>query len=162
MTDQELKRLSRAELLELLIAQSKEVQQLKERLEQAEAKLVSRDIILSEAGSIAEASLQLNGVFAAAQAASQQYLENIVRLSQRQETVCAQMEQDCRDKVALQIAETERNCAAMEAQAKRMHDEMIDSAKSASQAYWDEVSTRLDAFYKEHLGLKELLATLPR
>lgn len=162
MTDQELKRLSRAELLELLIAQSKEVQQLKERLEQAEAKLISREITISEAGSIAEASLQLNGVFAAAQAASQQYLENVKLLCQQQETVCAQMERSCREKVALQLAETEQNCATMEAQARRQHDEMIAAAKIESQAYWDEVSKRLDAFYKEHVGLRELLSTLPK
>jgi hypothetical protein len=50
----------------------------------------------------------------------------------------------------------------MEAQAKRQHDEMIAAAKMESQAYWDEVSSRLDAFYKEHVGLRELLATLPK
>ncbi len=162
MTDQELKRLSRAELLELLITQSREVEQLKDRLEQAEAKLRSREIILSEAGSIAEASLKLNNVFAAAQAASEQYLQNVQGLCQRQEALCAQMEQECRDKVALQLAETQRNCDAMEALAKQQHDDMISSAQAASDAYWDEVSHRLDAFYKEHRGLKELLASMPR
>jgi hypothetical protein len=72
------------------------------------------------------------------------------------------MEQDCRNKISLQLAETQRNCDAMEALAKQQHDDMIASAKAASGAYWDEVSHRLDAFYKEHVGLKELLASMPR
>ena len=91
MTEKELKRLSRADLLEMLITQSKEIRRLEDKLEQAEDKLHSRQIAIDEAGSIAEASLALNGVFDAAQAAGQQYLENIQRLSLYQEAVCAQM-----------------------------------------------------------------------
>ena len=81
MTDQELKKLRRSDLLELLIAQGKENEQLRARLAQAEAQLAERKVLLTKAGSIAEASLQLNGVFEAAQAAAEQYLENVRRLS---------------------------------------------------------------------------------
>ena len=92
MTEKELKRLSRADLLEMLITQSKKIRQLEDKMEQAENKLHSRQIAIDEAGSIAEASLALNGVFDAAQAAGQQYLENIQRRSLYQEAVCAPME----------------------------------------------------------------------
>ena len=87
MTDQELKKLRRSDLLELLIAQGKENEQLRARLAQAEAQLAERKVLLTKAGSIAEASLQLNGVFEAAQAAAEQYLENVRRLSGQQELV---------------------------------------------------------------------------
>ena len=73
MTDKDLKRLRRDELLEMLIAQSKRTEQLERELEEARAALQSRDIFLEEAGSIAEAALRINGVFEAAQAAAQQY-----------------------------------------------------------------------------------------
>ena len=69
MKEKELKRLSRADLLEMLIDQSKELQEVREKLQQAEAELKKREIAISNAGSIAEASLMLNGVFEAAQAA---------------------------------------------------------------------------------------------
>lgn len=161
MTGQDLKKLSRAELLEILVAQSKEIDTLRSRLDQAEAKLVSRDIAIADAGSIAEAALTLNNVFAAAEAASQQYLDNVRLLCQKQEAACAQMERACREKVAIRLAETEQNCATMETQAKRKCDELIATAQAESQAYWDDVSARLDAFYKEHQGLRELLASLP-
>ena len=82
MTDQELRKLSRADLLELLLAQSKENERLREQLRQAEEKLADRKIELETAGSIAQAALQLNGVFEAADRAAAQYLENIRRLAE--------------------------------------------------------------------------------
>ena len=85
MTDKELRRLSRSELLEMLIAQTEENSQLKIRLEQAEAQLRDRRIEIDKAGSLAEAALSLNGVFQAAEAAAQQYLENIQRISSQQD-----------------------------------------------------------------------------
>lgn len=81
MTDKALRRLSRRELVELLLAQSKEVEQLRAELAQAEQQLKSRQILLREAGSIAEASLRLNEVFESAQKAADQYLLNVKRLS---------------------------------------------------------------------------------
>ncbi len=81
MTDKELKKLSRAKLLEMLIAQSKEVDSLKAQLKEANEKLEDRQIRIENSGSIAEAALQLNGLFEAAQNAAEQYLENIKRQS---------------------------------------------------------------------------------
>ena len=63
MTDKDLKRLRRDELLEMLIAQSKRTDQLQAELDAARAQLASRAIVLEEAGSIAEAALRINGVF---------------------------------------------------------------------------------------------------
>lgn len=81
ITDRELRKLSRADLLELLVAESRENERLRARLEEAEKKLESREIMLQDAGSIAEAALKLNGVFEAAEQAAQQYLANVRRLA---------------------------------------------------------------------------------
>ena len=80
MTDKELRRLSRSELLEMLIAQTEENRQLKIRLERAEAQLRDRRIAVEKAGSLA---LQLNRVFEAADKAAQQYLENVRLMSEK-------------------------------------------------------------------------------
>lgn len=77
MTDKELRKLTRAELLELLLAQSREMDRLNKELEAAQQQLQKREIALAQAGNIAEAALQLSGIFEAAQAAADQYLENI-------------------------------------------------------------------------------------
>lgn len=80
MTDKELKKLSRVELLEMLLEQSKEVEQLKMQNRQMQAQIESRQIKIDRAGSIAEAALQLNEVFETAQRAADQYLENVRQL----------------------------------------------------------------------------------
>lgn len=80
MTDKELKKLTRIELLELLLEQSKEVERLQEELADVKAKLHDKNILIENAGSIAEAALKLNGVFESAQAAAEQYIENVKRM----------------------------------------------------------------------------------
>ena len=81
MTEKELRRLSRAELLELLLAQAEENEKLKKRLRKTEAALADRRIAIEQSGTLAEAALKLNGVFEAADRAARQYLENIGRIS---------------------------------------------------------------------------------
>lgn len=76
-----LRSLSRLELIELLARQEREMQNLRQQLAEKEEALAQRAIMLEKAGSIAEASLALNGVFEAAQRAVEQYLENVERLT---------------------------------------------------------------------------------
>ena len=82
MTDRELKKLSRAELLELLLESNRENERLRRQLEKAKDLLANKAIKIDNAGSIAEASLALSGVFEAAQKAADQYLENVRRLAE--------------------------------------------------------------------------------
>ncbi|MDO4308177.1 MAG: DNA repair protein [Eubacteriales bacterium] len=77
-----LKRLSRQELLEMLIDEEKRIQQLEAELAAAKAELADRRIRIENSGSIAEAALKLNGIFEAAQAAADQYLENVKRANE--------------------------------------------------------------------------------
>ncbi|MEE1282719.1 MAG: DNA repair protein [Acutalibacteraceae bacterium] len=82
MTDKELRKLSRADLLEMLLMQSKEVERLRSELDEANRKLENRKILLENSGSIAEAALKINEVFEAAQLAADQYLENIKQIAE--------------------------------------------------------------------------------
>lgn len=81
MTEQELRKLSRGELLELLLAECRENERLRSQLAEAARRLQDRRIQIDRAGSIAQAALQLNGVFEAAQRAANQYVENVRRLA---------------------------------------------------------------------------------
>ena len=74
MTEKELRKLSRYQLLELLIIQTERANDLEQKLQEALEKLESREIQMSHLGSVAEASLQLSGVFEAAQNAADIYL----------------------------------------------------------------------------------------
>lgn len=77
MTDKQLKRLSRRELLEMLIIQTRKVESLEAQLAEANQKLQDKLLVIQQSGSLAEAVMRLNGVFEAAENAAQQYLENI-------------------------------------------------------------------------------------
>lgn len=74
MTEKDLKKLNRYQLLELLILQTERADKLQAYLEEAQKQLKDQDLKISALGSIAEASLQLQGVFQAAQDAADMYL----------------------------------------------------------------------------------------
>ena len=138
MTERELRRLSRSDLLELLLAQRRENEQLRCMLDQAEARLADRTIQINNAGSIAEASLQLSGVFNAAQDSCQYYLENIRLLSERQNAVCQQMEE-----------ETKERC-----------DRMVAEAELKSRQCWENCSVKIRQLMDTYAGLQQAMEIL--
>ena len=71
MTDKELRKLNRYQLLELLMIQTERVKELEEQL----AQLQQQKLQLTQLGSMAEAALQVSGVLEAAQRAADLYLE---------------------------------------------------------------------------------------
>lgn len=76
VNDKDLRRLNRYQLLELLVAQTERADQLEKELEKMCQQINEKEIQLSNLGSIAEASLQVSGVFDVAQKAADIYLEN--------------------------------------------------------------------------------------
>ena len=75
LTEKDLRKLNRYQLLELLITQTERADKLQSKLEEAETQLYNRDLKMTSLGSIAEASLQLGGVFQSAQAAADVYID---------------------------------------------------------------------------------------
>lgn len=108
MNEKELKKLNRAELLELLLVQTKETERLRAKLEKAEKLLSDRQLRLEKAGDIAQAALEINGVMEAAQAAAQQYLENIVRMEQETKQRCERILVDARQAAAQSLREAKQ------------------------------------------------------
>ena len=80
MDEQELRKLNRAELLELLLEVTKENERLKKRMKIYDEVVHDKEIAIKESGSIAEAAIKISGVLEAAQDAADMYLENIKRL----------------------------------------------------------------------------------
>lgn len=160
MTDRELKKLSRSALLEMLIAQSTELEKCTAKLSAAETALKKRDLAIDKAGSIAEAALVLNGVFDAAQSACQQYIDNIRILSERQQKICTELETQSHKKAQelLDDAENVRKDLIIKTQTECA--EMRRKAKAESQRYWDDISVKLQAFYDSHVGLRELVSVV--
>lgn len=158
MTEKDLRKLTRLDLLDMLIEQSTELQNVKARLAQAEAKLEDREITIDEAGSIAEAALQLNDVYAVTEATCRQYLDNVRLLTERQERLCAQRDRDSKLQADQLLTQTRKTCEELEQNTRNRCDEMVRQAKEESQKCWEELSARLDAYYAQHTGLRELLS----
>lgn len=79
MDEKQMRKLSRYQLLELLIMQTERADALEKKVAELEERLNEKEIKISALGSIAEASLQLSGVFEAAQKAANIYLDNAMR-----------------------------------------------------------------------------------
>ena len=159
MEDKEIKRLSRADLLEMLIDQSEELEKVKYELQQAKADLQKRDLAINNAGSIAEASLQLNGIFEAADESCRQYLDNVKRMSENFGAEEAEkMLEETRQRCAELEEETKKRCDELEAEAKEKCEKITELAKIEAAQHWSEVSSKIEALYSEYIGLRRLLA----
>lgn len=123
MTERELRKLGRAELIEMLLDLTRENEQLRNDLDEARQQLDSRAIMFENAGSLAEAVLHVNGVFEATQAACDQYAQNI----QQQNACLEKMEQETREKC----------------------ERMLQKAKQDADEYWEFVREKVRNLYSE-------------
>ena len=114
MTERELKRLSRAELLELLLIQTRETEKLRGQLESAQKKLRDRHIAVTNSGDLAQAVLAVNGVMESANAAAQQYLLNIAAMEEETRKKCQEMLEQAKEE-----ADQIRNGAKQEVHADK-------------------------------------------
>ena len=157
MTDAELRKLKRTDLLEMLVEQGKENEALKAKVAELEAKLSDREIRIEEAGTLAQAAFEMNGVLEAAQAAANQYLDNIKMLNERQESICARKETETKDKCAAMEQATKERCELMKEETKNQCEQMKQKAEADVEAKWDDLSARLEQFYNAHEGLRDLI-----
>ena len=134
MTDKELRRLRRDDLLQILINQQKQIDALNEQLQQSKEALANRDIAIQEAGTLAEAALKMNGVFESAQNAAEEYVQ---QMRKRSDALVAEAEK--RSAEAQSLADNVVRNAKAEAerilsQARSEADSMARQAQTGVQA----------------------------
>lgn len=127
MTDKELKRLGRAELIDIIFELQKRCDEYDVKVDMLKKNLEKKELCISNAGSIAEAAIQVNGVFEAAQAAADQYLKSIQAANKNMEA---------------RIAETEQQKASMLATAKEQADGIVAAAERKAQQVEKEAGER--------------------
>lgn len=132
MTNVDLRKLNRKQLLELLLEQTQRANQLEEQLQLANEKLQNKTMIEKEAGSIADAALQLNGVFEACQQAANQYLENVKQKYGNQEQENARIEEECRKRCELMVQEANNICKQKEEEINEKTRVLNDRIKQLS------------------------------
>lgn len=84
MTDKEFKRLSRAQLIEIIYKLQLELDKVNEEKQELASELADKRLRLSKSGNIADAALEINDCFRSAQNAAEQYLNEIKAI--REET----------------------------------------------------------------------------
>ena len=146
--------MSRTELVEIIFALKQSEDQLKAENAALTAKLEDRQLHIQNAGSIAQAALELNRVFEAAQTAADEYLASVRAAGP--ELAAAPQSPDAGLQLAQAQAEAEalkrrtaEECEAMLAEAERKRDRteadckaMVAKAQQEVQARWAEFDRR--------------------
>ena len=141
MTQEELKKLKRIDLLEMLIEQGRENEKLKKRLAEAESELESRRIAIENAGSMAQAALQLNNVFQAAEKAKEQYIENIFSRDISQIDIEEEVRNYCLD----MISNAEEKRIEIENETMLRCEEIVKESKKKISDYYAELSGKTES-----------------
>lgn len=94
MTEKELRKLNRYQLLELLMMQTARVKELEEKLNQMEA----QHVLLTNLGSMADVSAKVSGLLEAAQKAADLYIEAAQAKAARIEENAREMARQGQDK----------------------------------------------------------------
>lgn len=146
MTDKEIRRLDRTQLIEMVVQLVRTQQQLEDENKRLKAQLEDRSIRIDKAGSIAEAALDLSGIFQAAQAAADQYLNMIHKNNAELQAHCDMLIQDAQQKADAILADAE-------AQAQRMRQE----AQCDVEEKWQRFQDRTGDILRAHQELSALL-----
>ena len=104
MTDKEFKRLSRAQLIEIIYQLQIKLDELTEENERLSAELVDKRLRIGRAGNIAAAALEMNNCLRNVQQAADQYLEEIKALQAETAVQCEKVLEDAREEASALIA----------------------------------------------------------
>ena len=113
MTDKELKRLTRPQLIDIIYQFQLQVDELTEQNQELERELADKRLRIDNAGNIAEAALEINDCFRSAQNAAEQYLNEIKAIREETEAQRQQI-----------LAQAQAEAAAILAQAKNPREGM--------------------------------------
>ena len=130
--EKKLQKLSRKELLEMLLMSQKRAEELEGRLAEVEESLSERKIAIANAGYISEEGHRVNQVFESPQDLAAKYLDIVHAQSGIAEERCRIMEEEIRKKADTMLADTEAQCAAI-----------LQNARNKSTAYWNMANQKL-------------------
>lgn len=133
MTDKELRKLSRAELLEMLIAEMEENEALRNKLTKVSKKLSERTVKSDEPGSMAEIAMKMTGVFKSADEAAALYLNSIKEMTEEQKDICWKMAEDAKAESKAMKEESNRvlnEALESESRAKNLEEENKEKKQS--------------------------------
>lgn len=141
MTDKEFRRLSRPELIDIIFELRQRYDKSQQENEILRQELAKKELNITNAGSLAEAALSINGVLEAAQAAANQYLISVKAMSGKAEQI---------------IADAEAEGARIVKEAQERAQEIEVSAGKSAALLWDDFRAKATEMIEAH---KELSVT---
>lgn len=129
MADRELRRMSRTELVEIIFALKQSEDQLKAENAALTAKLEDRQLHIEKAGSIAQAALELNHIFEAAQAAADEYLASVRASSPDTDAAAEALRAQARIEAQQIVAQARTEADSLKAQAQQECQAMTEDAE---------------------------------
>lgn len=145
MTDKELQRLNRKELLELLLLQSREIDALRAELERTQQQAADRQIILGEARSINEVAQKLQGGAASADQATdrlRQEADALKELAAKLDQTLAAMESAAQQYVAEARAQSQRQELERRLAERREQDRRDRDRREQERREWERQEAR--------------------
>jgi len=133
MTLEQLKKKSKEDLAEMILAQEKEMGMLTEELAAVKQKLRDRTIRIENCGSIADASLLLTNVFTEAQTAADRYLENVERVQRETEQYCREASGKAKETADRMVSEAQKKSEEILRATARQAKELLNKAASEAE-----------------------------
>ena len=153
MTDKELKRLSRVELIDIIYELQKQKEAADAQVVQLQDQLNTRELHIAEAGSIAEAAISVNGVFEAAQVAADQYLFSVKAATANMSEKMAATEKQRQSILQAAEQQAQETLRAAEQQAQKI----VADADRQAEEKWVCFERRANELIAAHAELQALV-----
>ncbi len=134
--------LSKNEMIMVMHDQEQEIERLKAKVAELQGTIDNYEIKISETGTLAEASAQVNNLFEAAQATVETYIANIKKREEKSEQILAGVQKQADEIISEAETVAQKRLAAADVE--------IDEK-------WAVIESRLLVMYESHKGLQELV-----
>ena len=134
--------LSKNEMIMVMPDQEQEIERLKAKVAELQGTIDNYEIKISETGTLAEASAQINNLFEAAQATVETYIANIKKRDEKSEQILAGVQKQADEIISEAETVAQKRLAAADVE--------IDEK-------WAVIESRLLVMYESHKGLQELV-----
>lgn len=128
MPDRELRRMRRTELVEIILALKQTEDRLRAENAALSTQLQERQIHIENAGSIAQAALELNRVFEAAQAAADEYVASVRAANKSTDAAANALRAQAEAEAEQILAQAQTEAANLKARTQKECDEQAEAA----------------------------------
>lgn len=134
--------LSKNEMMMVMHDQEQEIERLKAKVAELQGTIDNYEIKISETGTLAEASAQINNLFEAAQATVETYIANIKKRDEKSEQI---------------LADVQKQADEIISEAETVALKRLAAADVEIDEKWAVIESRLLVMYESHKGLQELV-----